>query len=315
MSRIFINLKFVVMGLLCFPAVCAAQSSPFDSRVFLPKLVGVKVLYEPMTAQEVLAMDPVCLEIGMGTAAEGSWGYPGQPRDALFSILARPQYAQWALIGPGAPAQWLHHYCWGKVSKSRYFSASDKNKRQRYLKNWRDNMQYCIDWPTEKGISWPFFPLMHKEIAESFFYDKDYPMAIAEASKAISMDPSMGRAYTILADSYKQSGKADKALEVVTAGLKRGNQVKALKRRYVELGGKMPYPKPEVAATPEVTESVVAEPALAATPSAGPGTAPAVAVPDVGTLTESDRKDATPQADTGSDDPKPAGNPYCRFCP
>jgi len=305
MSRILVRIKFAFI-LLCVPVVFGAHASQFDSKVFLPKLVGVKVLYEPMTAQEVLAMDPVCLEIGMGAAVESAWGYPGMTRDQLFEILARPEYAPWALIGPGAPAQWLHHYCWGKVSKSRYFSARDSTKRAQNLKNWRLNMLYCIDWPTEKGINWPFFPLMHKEVAESYFYEQAYQKAIISASKAISLDPRLAQAYVILADSHQKLGNAVKALEVITEGLKQGNQTKALTRRYKELGGKMPYPEPNVkeVITPESVpaEKLLIEP-IRPTPA-----------PENRSSAEGAEQATAPQANT--DQPsKPVGNPYCRFCP
>ncbi len=307
MNRALVNIKLGLF-LLCLWALGMAHASEFDPKVFLPKLVGVKVMYEPMTAQEVLAMDPVCLEIGMGTAVAGSWGYPGMTREALLAILSQPQYASWALIGPRETAQWLHHYCWGKVSKFRYFSAQDRNKRMGYMRNWRLNMQYCIDDPAKHGINWPHIPLMYKEIAESYFYDHAYQKAIIAAGKAISMDPKLAEAYPILADSYEKLGKTAKALEVVTEGLKQGNQTIALKRRFKELGGKMPYPGPNVveAVTPEPpqAESLLAEP-VAQSP-----------------LDATENKNPSEGAGNGADSravpeqtPKPPDNPYCRFCP
>lgn len=300
MNRTLVNGMRLALFLLCLPVFGVAHASGFDPRVFLPKLVGVSVMGEPMTEQEVLAMDPVCLEIGMGAAVGGSWGYPGMTRDELLGVLSQPQYASWALIGPRQTAQWLHHYCWGKVSKLRYFSAQNRNKRKGYLGNWRKNMQYCIDDPAKRSINWPLIPLMYKEIAESYLYEHVYQEAIIAASKAISMDPKLGQAYPILADSYAKLDKTARALEVVTEGLKQGNQTIALKRRYKEFGGKMPYPEPDV------VEAVAPEPAQA--------TVQTQPEPLAGSPHESAEQAGVAQP-TPAPAKQPEGNPYCRFCP
>jgi tetratricopeptide (TPR) repeat protein len=251
------------------------------------------------TPQEFQSMEPACQAIGMGEVDGKFWA------EVLNNspILDKPENAM------AKGAGWFHHYCWGKLSKLRYFSARTAEQRRGGIHNWRSEMKFIVDWTGERGIKWQYMPVIHKEIAESYLYEKNYANAIVEGEKALALDKNYVPVYLIIADAYAGANKRDKALEIVTEGLKRAPESKPLKRRYKDLGGKLPYPEPYAKETP----AVVAAPVQAEKPVVEP-------VPAKVVVEEVKPQAATPAVDSATQpavgpDGKPAGNPHCRFCP
>lgn len=251
------------------------------------------------TPQEFQAMEPACQTIGMGEVNGRFWA------EVLGNdpVLDKPENAM------AKGAGWFHHYCWGKLSKLRSYSAKTAEQRRGAVGNWRKEMQFIVDWTGERGIKWQYMPVVHKEIAESYLLDKNYGKAISEGEKALALDKNYVPVYSIMADAYGGANKRDKALEIVTEGLKRAPESKPLKRRYKDLGGKLPYPEPyakeavAVEAAPVQVEKPVVEPAPAK-----------VVVEEIKPKAESPVSDVASQP-VSDESKKPEGNPYCRFCP
>lgn len=249
------------------------------------------------TASEFKAMEPVCQAIGMGGIDGVFWAEALNKPDKRY-ILDKPENAM------AKDAQWFHHYCWGKLEKLRYFSAKNVEQRNYQIKRWRGEMGFIIDWTSKHQIDWQYTYLIHKEIAESYLYDKNYPKVISEAELSLKQNRDFAGAYILISDAYIEIKNNAKALEYVTEGLTYNPDSKALKSRYKALGGKLPYPQqPAPTATaPEKTQPA----AITLTPS--PEQLDSTEKPLQPLQTNIDKPDT--QLDT-----KPAGNPYCRFCP
>ncbi|MDZ7584279.1 MAG: hypothetical protein U0938_05540 [Thiobacillus sp.] len=195
----------------------------------------------------------------------------------------------------------MHHYCDGLRFLDRAYSAmSNKQDMKHYLNESIGNFDYVLAHTKEDYV---MRGEVHVGKARALKLAGRKAEAVAEFSKALRYDINSTDAYQALADHYLETGSKTKALEMATEGLRRNPDSKGLKRRYTELGGKLPYPLPietvpveaQVAKPDETAASTPASPAEPAT-----GT-PATATPAVESI-------AAPKI--GS--PK---NPYCRFCP
>ncbi|WP_018077004.1 hypothetical protein [Thiobacillus denitrificans] len=143
--------------------------------------------------------------------------------------------------------------------------------------------------------------LMNRGVALSLM--KRDGEAVSNLLEAIRLDARQSRAYMTLADLYDKQKNRAKALETVSEGLRQNPGTRSLQRRYTELGGKLPYPEPAVAAAATIE---------AAKPAAEPAAAQPVEPAQVDTPTASGAPVAEPSAPPKIGSPQ---NPYCRFCP
>lgn len=126
--------------------------------------------------------------------------------------------------------------------------------------------------------------------------------AIGNLLKAIEMNPKLTRAYLSLSEIYEKQKSNNKALDIVTEGLRHNPDTKSMQRRYTKLGGKLPYPAP-------IEPVVVETPNVAPPTSVAPAPASTEPKPDM-PVEASPADESLAQPKIGS--PK---NPYCRFCP
>lgn len=189
----------------------------------------------------------------------------------------------------------IHHYCGGLNYLNRYWGARSKRDKNFYLERALAGMDYLVK--SHK----PDFPLraqMYSNRGEVYKLMGRSGEAVKDLNEAIASDPRMVRPYLQLADIHVKGKAASRALETVTEGLRHVPDSTALQRRYLELGGKKPFPDPLVAKVPEPPAQQDApasseEAATPATAAVATESAPGEAAPAIGT-------------------PK---NPYCRFCP
>jgi tetratricopeptide (TPR) repeat protein len=223
-----------------------------------------------------------------------------------------PAYCQgdeyWkSVLGPDIG--WNNHTCYGINRLNRYYKSTNSRVGKAQLETALDDFNYSI------GHLKPDFKLM----PEIYLYrGTTYKLlarngeAAADFLKAISLDPKLARAYSELADVYaSRMSRRDKALEIVTEGLRHNPQVKGLQRLYREFGGKLPYPEAAAEKTIAAEES---KPVIK--PETGPAVAPASeaatgqAADSAGSAAPAGTAPQVTPAKIGS--PK---NPYCRFCP
>lgn len=195
----------------------------------------------------------------------------------------------------------VHHYCFALVAVHRYWGARTKQERGFYLQRALNNYDYIVN------AAKPDFALraeLYSDRGELFKLMRKPGDAIKDFNQAIAINPRLAKPYLQLADLHVAGKAPARALETVTEGLRQLPDSTALQRRYLELGGKKPFPEPVVAevaepASPPPADAApvadkAAEPAPGAAAAEGTGAAPAAdAAPAIGT-------------------PR---NPYCRFCP
>lgn len=196
----------------------------------------------------------------------------------------------------------LHHYCHGINFINRYWGARNAYDRNYYLQQAIAEFYYI-----EKRQK-PDFTMgaeLYSNIGEVFKLMGKPGDAIHNFSRAIIIGPKFVKPYLQLADLYEGIKDRVRALEVITEGLRNIPDHKTLQRRYLELGGRPPYPEPIHSTPVEADQPVTAPPKKAEAPAAAekatnetPTSVPVI-VP----------ADPVEQPKIGT-----PNNPYCRFC-
>lgn len=279
------------------------QGPSIDKKIFVPALTNTKVDNERMTANEVLAMEPACLVIGMGRATGNHWGLP----DGLFTKGAEPKWSDYSMLyieGTDTEAQWFHHYCWGELDRLRYYSATNSEKKAKYLKKWMHQINYSLGAAKEKGNRWTYLNKVRGDLAAAQLESKQYVESVATAMEVIATAPEIDATHTTLIDALLALEKKPEAEAAALEAMKRFGKKKSLVRRYKSITGKEPdIPDPEqvkidVPPNPSPDPTEIPAPIRDTPPK---GVDPAL-VPAQGGM--------TPPAKIGN-----KINPYCRFCP
>lgn len=306
-------MKTIPGNLRFFPIVFQAAAFMFCSTLnayaveeFVPSkgaLIGKVMLGKAMTLSETNMLEPVCIMIFASDQAAGGGGVwyeklKGNP------VLDRPEN----LIAKGAIS--FHHYCWAELHMARYYNARNSAEKKAELLSAYGDYSFMIGNPQWLPSSWPYLPKMYvKHGGAASMMGRDHE-AITSFLKAKEIDPKFDRAYTSLADLTARNGNKSKALEYVTEGLKHNPESKRLKRRYTELGGKLPYPVPDTSPETEnqgTTSSLKQQPPV---PEHGADTSK-----DALHVTKPDSQSRQIQPQKNNETFGSPGNPYCRFCP
>jgi tetratricopeptide (TPR) repeat protein len=196
------------------------------------------------------------------------------------------------------------HYCAGLNFVNRYWAATNARQRTHYLQRADANFSYIV-----KALK-PDFTMgadLFTNRGEVYKLMGRKADAMKDFRRATSIDPAFVRAYLQLADVLAGNKDRTHALEAVSEGLRHVPKSTALQRRYLELGGKEPFPAPVVdKEAPVPTPNPAPQPAE---PAPAPVSAPAPAPAPV---------DPAPQPAAPNVAPPAIGtpkNPYCRFCP
>lgn len=144
----------------------------------------------------------------------------------------------------------VQHYCWGLNFLNRYYGSTSSEIARSNIKFAFDEFTYMADHMVQdSSLAADIF--LQRGIVQSLM--KRNTEAITDLNKALSYNPRSAKAYLTMANLLENMKQQGKALEMVTEGLRHVPESKVLKRRYEELGGKLPYPEPVVAQTkPEV---------------------------------------------------------------
>jgi len=160
-------------------------------------------------------------------------------------------------------------------------------------------------------------PEVHLQKGKALRLYRQEGKAIAEFMEAIKGNPQLAQAYVELADIQAKNKKPRDALKTVTEGLRHAPDSKPLKRRYAELGGKLPYPEPVVKKSSPAADADAAATTSQALPEPQASPSPAATIPpEASVSTKAGEKPAEPVTTP----PAPAkigspNNPHCRFCP
>lgn len=252
------------------------------------------------------------LFFGTGSAAAVETGL--RPSEA--EMLRLPDYCQAKYkLPPGSP-EWkgwqsrigqnfidLHHYCAGLNFVNRFWGAHSKQDKTFYLQRAMSNFDYMVK--AEK----PDFALraeLYSNRGEVFRLMGRSGEAVKDYSHALEIDPRIVRPYLQLADLHVAGKAPGRALEAITQGLRHVSDSTALQRRYLELGGKKPFPEPIAIQAPEPAAPPPED--VARTSKAVDEAAPAQAAPAASEPASAATEAQQPVIGT----PK---NPHCRFCP
>jgi len=240
-------------------------------------------------------------------------------------LLLLPPYCQAKLDGPHHPdlvARWkdmplfisMHHYCIGLNFLNRAYGSVGYEQRSNSAFA-RDSFTYCIrNWPETH----PLMPEIYLNLGKAMQLGGSAVEGVKYYYKALSLNPRLRDAYLELADFYAFNNQRVEGLKVVTEGLHYLPGEKVLQRRYIELGGKQPYPKPLEQPTAkgedgtnhkQVDDKSVQDSSV--TEKKG-STSPDETAPEV---LPSGAEDSTPPEQDVQPKIGSKTNPWCRFCP
>ena len=194
----------------------------------------------------------------------------------------------------------MHHYCFAVNFVNRARRARDQKARLYDLGLAKNNYNYVIK-ATEPRF-W-MRPQIYVELGKVHLQLKEAGDAVRLFNEAIAFNPAYEPAYQALIALHRQNGQGKDGLAVATAGLQRIPGSQSLKKAYLELGGKEPFPEPVVKAVPE-------PPAASSAPE--PDRADKTAAAAVAPAAEGGAA-ASGVALSGGSAPAPASG--CRFCP
>lgn len=198
-----------------------------------------------------------------------------------------------------------HHYCRMTVLRMRYFREMDSYKKGHILDLIINEAEYTIKYSNPDA---PLMTSAYIEKARALVDQGQNGKAIIEYGNAARSNPKDAAPYLDLARLYEKLSNKKKALEIVTDGLKH-NPSKSLQRRYLELGGKEPFPTPDIEMATPIDK-----------PPKPQSSAEPVATKQITTQDTVPPNNASPQQaphtlDNSVDTNKSSGNSYCRFCP
>lgn len=200
----------------------------------------------------------------------------------------------------------MHHYCEGLNHINQSYRSANRREKERILaaaigefdytiRNVRPNTKLIADILMARG--------------QALIGLGRIPESISDLQKAVAIDPTLRRAYGLLADGYVTANQSENALKVVSEGIRHNPGSTSLMRRYDELGGAKPYPPPYIPETP--TEKPLVDPSDASREQAEPSHNEKADV-------NSEMPSNVPHKPESSEAPPEIGsptNPWCRFCP
>ncbi len=251
--------------------------------------------------------------------AEVSYGTKEEETKLLPPYCGGPGGGDWRAI-LGEQILFNNHTCYGITKINRYYKAKGAKERRAQLEGALDDFSYSVSHLTP---DFKLMPEIYMYRGVTYKLLGENAKAVSDLSKSISLDPKYSRSVAELADIYDSAfSKRDKALGLVTEGLRHNPDSKELKRRYTKFGGKPPFPQPyeqsadrDVSSKKEADKSppdltITPESAAKQTPSEPPGSTAIPAKVSSGTSAKDGTTVNPPQPAIGS-----PSNPWCRFCP
>lgn len=149
---------------------------------------------------------------------------------------------------PGHP--WFQvHLCNGLNFINRHYRDASKSQGSFNLDQAVGELSYVI---SHFGPNYPLCAEAYLKRADAYFQMRKFGQAVGDWNMAIQLNPQSVMAYMGLAEYYSKLKLNDRALEIITTGLRNNPESKLLKRKYEKLGGKLPYPEPII--TPGASE-------------------------------------------------------------
>ncbi len=139
---------------------------------------------------------------------------------------------------------WLHfhHYCYAvNFMKNRLSSVQTSSERKSMLNVIIGNYEYVLKHA--ENTFW-MRPQIHLEIGRVYERMREKGAAMGQYGQAISFNPDFQAAYLPLIAVQRDLGDPKSALATASEGLRRFPSSTGLKKAYLSLGGKEPFPEP-----------------------------------------------------------------------
>ena len=135
----------------------------------------------------------------------------------------------------------IHHYCYAQVFLNRAGKAS--NPRDAEYQRQLAVGEYGYILRAARPDFW-MRPQMYVELGRIHIQRRQPEKALVLFHNAIAFNPAYLPAYMALISQLRQMGDRSAALEAASAGLQHLPGSVALKKNYLDLGGKEPFPEP-----------------------------------------------------------------------
>ena len=149
-----------------------------------------------------------------------------------------PEFKRWHdIMGPFFIS--IHHYCFALNDLNRSYSRP--GERGRWLQAAINQLDYVLKNPP---MDHPLTPEIYMRRGSALKLAGRTAEAMEDYSTVIRLNPKLRRPYLELADYYVEGQQKVDALKIVSEGLTYRPDDKKLQARYIQLGGKLPYPQP-----------------------------------------------------------------------
>lgn len=153
--------------------------------------------------------------------------------------------------------QHMHHYC--DCIRFRYRAIRSMSDKYAYKYNLGIAVGGCDYVLKHTRTSFVMRPKVHVDKGKVLKLMGDTGGAVREFMTAMDSDRSETSAYHELSLLQQEQGQKSAALETVVLGLRHNPEAKLLQNRYLELGGKRPFPEP-IARVEREPERIVPQP-------------------------------------------------------
>lgn len=208
---------------------------------------------------------------------------------------------------------WNHECDCIRFLNRAYASTNDKAAHKYYLGETIGGCQYNLTH--SPGDPWN--AIAHLQIGLARQLQGQPAQALASINKALQLNPKLAQAYSEIANVYLKLDNKTQALEAVSEGLRWLPDSRALQRKYLRLGGNLPYPAAheKVAASPSTAPERATD---NTSEGMGTGAAPATAPSPKSEMAPDPTRSTTSGGPGEALTTDPIGsptNPWCRFCP
>jgi tetratricopeptide (TPR) repeat protein len=243
-------------------------------------------------------------------AAE-SYGPTEFETKSLPAYCGGPGGGDWkSILGPDRI--WNNHTCYGINRLNRYYKAKSKTEKNLHLQTALRDFSYSVD---KLKPEFPLMPEIYMYRGITYKLMGRHAEALTDLNKSIDLNPKYAKSIFELADIYNSVyKKRDKALELVTEGLRHNPDSKPLQRRYTKFGGALPFPKPYIPDTPKSTTENKHEAPVKVDQETKTGSNIEGKTEDTSSNTTKANEDVKTTKETTAVSGLPT-NPWCRFCP
>ncbi len=195
----------------------------------------------------------------------------------------------------------IYHYCNGLSRLNAYWKKHSAYEKQYALKEAINEFNYMI--VNNQGSKDPMLGEVYMNKAIALRLGGSDVAAISDLHKALEYNPGLPQVYIELTNLYIKLKQNERALEVVSQGLRHLPDTKALQKQYTSLGGKLPYPEAINKSSEEVQKQL---PEFAPPQPPNPETKP---------RQSTEEKQPAPTQNDMQKSQEGEKKSWCRFCP